>query len=99
MTYASCLVTITAGALYAAFALAGGPASAQTKASCKQDYAAKKAAGETDGQSEAIFVKACRSLPKSGSAAAAPAAARRRKPTPAIPRRTWPRNWPIRSRI
>ena len=73
MTSASCLVAITAGALYAAFALAGGPALAQTKASCKQDYAAKKAAGETDGQSEAIFVKACRSLPKSGSAAAAPA--------------------------
>ena len=73
MTYTSRLVAITAGALYAAFALAGGPASAQTKASCKQDYAAKKAAGEADGQSEANFVKACRALPKSGSAAAAPA--------------------------
>ena len=34
-------------------------ASAQTQAICKQEYAAKKAAGETAGQSQASFIKTC----------------------------------------
>jgi hypothetical protein len=41
------------------FALASPPALAQTKAGCKQEYAAKKAAGQTHGQSQASYVKAC----------------------------------------
>lgn len=41
-------------------AVAGiGPASAKTDADCKQDYAAKKAAGTTSGETEAQYVKAC----------------------------------------
>jgi hypothetical protein len=35
------------------------PAFAQTEAACKQEYAAKKAAGEAGGQSQASYVKAC----------------------------------------
>jgi hypothetical protein len=39
--------------------LSSGPASAQTQAICKQEYAAKKAAGETAGQSQASYVETC----------------------------------------
>jgi hypothetical protein len=42
-----------------AASLSSGAASAQSAASCKQEYAAKKAAGETGGQSEPSYVKAC----------------------------------------
>jgi hypothetical protein len=35
------------------------PASAKTEAECKRELAAKKAAGETDGRSEAEYLKAC----------------------------------------
>ena len=39
--------------------LSSRAASAQTQAICKQEYAAKKAAGETAGQSQASFIKTC----------------------------------------
>src|ERR1700690_599171 len=39
--------------------LSSRAASAQTQATCKQEYAAKKAAGETAGQSQASFIKTC----------------------------------------
>jgi hypothetical protein len=39
--------------------LADAVASARTSAECKQEFAAKKAAGATGGQSEASYVKAC----------------------------------------
>jgi hypothetical protein len=38
---------------------ASGSASAQTTAGCEKEYAAKKASGQTGGQSKANFVKAC----------------------------------------
>jgi hypothetical protein len=47
-----------------AAALSNGPASAQTQAICKQEYAAKKAAGETGGQSQASYIKTCLSRGK-----------------------------------
>jgi hypothetical protein len=54
-----------AAALGAFLALASGSAAAQTQASCGQEYAAKKAAGETGGQSKANYVKACLAAKKS----------------------------------
>jgi hypothetical protein len=62
-----------AGAFAVAAALSSGAAWAQSAAACKQEYAAKKTAGETGGQSEASYVKACRALAKSADAAAAAA--------------------------
>jgi hypothetical protein len=47
-----------------AAALSTSPASAQTQAICKQEYAAKKAAGETGGQSQASYIKTCLSRGK-----------------------------------
>jgi hypothetical protein len=54
-------VVVSARALVVALAciLAGGVASASTPAECKQEYAAKQAAGETGGQSKADHLKAC----------------------------------------
>ncbi|MBV8108757.1 MAG: hypothetical protein JO012_03200, partial [Hyphomicrobiales bacterium] len=46
-------------ALGALTALSDAPVSAETQAECKQEYAAKKAAGQTAGQSRADYVKAC----------------------------------------
>jgi hypothetical protein len=40
-------------------ALERAPASAQSQASCEQDYAAKQAAGQTGVQSKASYVDAC----------------------------------------
>jgi hypothetical protein len=48
-----------AGAFTVAAALSSGAAWAQNAASCKQEYATKKAAGETGGQSQASYVKGC----------------------------------------
>jgi hypothetical protein len=62
-----------AGAFAVAVALSSGAAWAQSAAACKQEYAAKKTAGETGGQSEASYVKACRAPAKSADAAAAAA--------------------------
>jgi hypothetical protein len=45
--------------------LSSGPASAQTQAICKQEYAAKKAAGETAEQSQASYVETCLAREKS----------------------------------
>jgi hypothetical protein len=45
--------------LGALVALSSVPASAMTRAQCDQQYATKKAAGQTGGQSQAAFVKAC----------------------------------------
>jgi hypothetical protein len=42
-----------------------GSASAQTQAICKQEYVARKAAGETAGRSEASYVKTCLARGKS----------------------------------
>jgi hypothetical protein len=42
-----------------AVALWLAPASAETQAACKHQFAAKKAAGETAGQSQASYVKTC----------------------------------------
>jgi hypothetical protein len=47
------------GALAVLMGFASGPASAQTKAGCEKEYAAKKASGQTVGPSKANFVKAC----------------------------------------
>jgi hypothetical protein len=46
-------------AFSAAVALFSGSASAQTQAACEQDYAVKKAAGATGGQSQASYLKDC----------------------------------------
>ena len=48
-----------AGAFAVTAALSSGAASAQGAASCKQEYAARKAAGEVGGQTQASYVKAC----------------------------------------
>ncbi len=63
-------------------ALSFGPAIAQdavvqpakTLAECKQEYAVKRAAGETSGQSRASFVKACLAPEKTTAADPAPKA-------------------------
>jgi hypothetical protein len=62
-----------AGVVAIAATLLSGPARAESPAACKREYAAKKAAGETGGRSEASYVTACRALPKSAGAPAAPA--------------------------
>jgi hypothetical protein len=41
------------------FTFASAPASAQTEAACKQEYAARKTAGETAGETQASYVKPC----------------------------------------
>jgi len=69
------VVMIAAGALCSAFSLSNESASAQTQASCKQDYAAKKAAGETGGQTEASYIKACLAEEKPEPAPVGPVAA------------------------
>jgi hypothetical protein len=60
----ACIVGLT-------IALASAPALAQTEAACKQEFAAKKAAGETGGLSKASYVKACLAARKSAPAPAA----------------------------
>ena len=64
-------------ALAAAFLLTCAPASAATQAQCEQQYAAKKAAGQTGPKSKAAFVKACLAAadPKPAGAAASPGGA------------------------
>jgi hypothetical protein len=59
-------------ALAAACVLASAAASAATQAQCEQQYAAKKAAGQTGPKSKAAFVKACLTAadPKPAGAAA-----------------------------
>jgi len=54
-------------ALGALTALSGAPVSADTQAECSQEYTAKKAAGETGGQSQADYVKACLARPKTAA--------------------------------
>ncbi len=68
-----------AGAVAAA---ASGAARAEGPTACKQEYAAKKAAGETGGQSEANFVKACRALARSVDAAAPASGGATAEPAP-----------------
>jgi hypothetical protein len=46
-------------AFAAIVAFGEGPAAAQIRAACEQQYAAKEPAGETGGQDEETFVKAC----------------------------------------
>jgi hypothetical protein len=53
-----------AGAFAFAAALWSGAALAQSPASCKQEYAAKKIAGEAGGQTQASYVRACLAVDK-----------------------------------
>ena len=56
MTRIVCSLACVVGLI---LALASAPALAQTEAACKQEYAAKKAAGETGEQTQASYVQAC----------------------------------------
>jgi hypothetical protein len=68
----SVLIAALAVALASTCILADALASVRTPAECKQEFAAKKAAGATVGQSEASYVKACLAVDPPPASAEAP---------------------------
>jgi hypothetical protein len=68
------LIAMGLTGLSVAATLASEPALAKTQAACKQEYAAKKAAGEATGKNEQNYVRACLAAEKSAPAPMADAA-------------------------
>jgi hypothetical protein len=68
------LIAMGLTGLSVAATLANEPALAKTQAACKQEYAAKKAAGEATGKNEQNYLRACLAAEKSAPAPMADAA-------------------------